>query len=211
MAIQDAIEQIKNMDLNDIDWSRVGVWPLLGRVSIFFLAVFTVVALAAFLFINDWQTTLERENKKEEKLKNEFQFKVSQAAALDQYRNLMEQMGKDFEFLVNQLPKKTQVPGLLDDIDEKARLNGLEIVSVKLQPEQVSEFYVTLLIEIVVTGFYHEMGNFVSDVANMSRIVTLHDYKISKKKKASSESGKYSKLRMEIVAKTYRSIDEQEE
>ena len=201
MSLQDTLEQINDFDINDIDWSRVGVWPLIGRILVWILAVVSVLALAYFLFVSDLQSTLMSEMKKEDTLRKSFQTKVFQAATLDQHRILMGQMEKDFEFLVSQLPKKTQVPGLLDDIDEKGRISGLNIVSVKLQPEEEGEFYITLPIEIVVTGSYHNLGSFVSGIAGMSRIVTLHDFKIS--------GGKVpSKLQMIITAKTYRSLDD---
>jgi len=101
------------------------------------------------------------------------------------------------------LPKKTQVPGLLDDIDEKGRVSGLKILSIKLKPENIGEFYVTLPIEIIVEGSYHNLGSFVSGIAGMSRIVTLHDYSISK----AGNSG--SNLKMTIQANTYRSVDDE--
>lgn len=201
MSLQDTLEQINDFDINDIDWSRVGVWPLVGRIFVWILAVATVFALAYFLFVSDLQSTLQREMKKEDTLRQSFQTKVTQAATLEQHRVLMGQMEKDFEFLVSQLPKKTQVPGLLDDIDEKGRISGLNIVSVKLQAEETGEFYITLPIEIVVTGSYHNLGSFVSGIAGMSRIVTLHDFKISGGKTP-------SQLKMVVTAKTYRSLDD---
>ncbi len=201
MSLQDTLEQINNLDINDIDWSRVGVWPLLGRIVVWVLAIIAVFALTYFLFVSDLQSTLAREVKKEDTLRQSFQTKVFQAATLEQHRTLMGQMEKDFEFLVSQLPKKTQVPGLLDDIDEKGRVSGLNIVSVKLQSEQTGEFYITLPIEIVVEGSYHNLGSLVSGIGGMSRIVTLHDFKISGGDRPSS-------LKMTITAKTYRSLDD---
>ena len=203
MSLQDTLDQINNLDINDIDWSRVGVWPLLGRVVVWLCAVIGVFALTYFLFVQGLQSTHSREISEEQKLRKSFQNKVFQAASLDQYREQMIQMGKDFEFLIAQLPQKTQVPGLLDDIDDKGRVSGLNIVSIKLQPEEVGEFYVTLPIEIIVEGSYHNLGSFVSGIAGMPRIVTLHDYTVTR-------SGGVSNLRMVIQAKTYRSVDEQE-
>ncbi len=201
MSLQDTLEQINNLDLNDIDWSRVGVWPLMGRICVWFLAVVAVSALVYFLFVKDLQSSLAREIKSEQTLRDNFQAKVFQAATLDQQRKLMVQMEKDFEFLIAQLPKKTQVPGLLDDIDEKGRFSGLDIVSITLKPETQGEFYVTLPIEIVVKGAYHNLGAFVSGIAGMSRIVTLHDFSIKM-------GGGASDLTMTINARTYRSLDE---
>ena len=98
------------------------------------------------------------------------------------------------------MPQKTQVPGLLDDIDEKGRVSGLEIVSIKLQSEIRGQFYIILPIEIIVTGNYHNLGTFVSGVAGMARIVTLHDFDIT-------SGSNPENLKMTIKAQTYRSLD----
>ncbi len=202
MSIQDTIEQINNLDINDIDWSRVGVWPLMGRIAVWIIAAIAVLVVVYFFYIQAMQNSLKAEAQKEQTLKNSFQQKVFQAATLDQHVDLMQQMETDFEFLVAQLPKKTQVPGLLDDIDERGRESGLKILSIKLQSEQEGEFYVTLPIEIVVEGSYHNLGNFVSGIASMPRIVTLHDFAVSK-------GSNPSNLKMTITAKTYRSLDDE--
>jgi type IV pilus assembly protein PilO len=201
MSLQDTFEKINDFDVNDIDWSRIGVWPLMARVCVWLVAIVAVLVLAYFFFIKDLQGLLVREVSDEQVLRSSFQSKAFQAATLDQQRKLMEQIEKDFEFLVAQLPKKTQVPGLLDDIDEKGRGSGLEIVSIKLQPEVQGEFYITLPIEVIVVGSYHNLGSFVSGIAGMSRIVTLHDVNIGGGKDSSN-------LKIIIKAKTYRSLDE---
>ncbi|ODS24305.1 hypothetical protein AB835_04580 [Candidatus Endobugula sertula] len=201
MSLQDTLEQLNNLDLNDIDWSRMGGWPLLGRLCVWGLAMVGVLGVTYFLFVQGLQDTLHREVRNESQLRQAFQQKVFQAAALDQYRTQMGQMKQDFKFLLAQLPKKTQVPGLLDDIDEKGSISGLNILSIKLKSEIVGEFYVILPIEISAEGSYHNIGSFVSGIAGMSRIVTLHDFNIT----AGSHP---SKLKVVIQAKTYRSIDE---
>ena len=201
MSLQDTLDQLNNLDINDIDWSRVGVWPLVGRICIWVGSIIAVLALIYFLFVQGLQNTLGKEVDNERMLKQTFEQKVFQAATLDQYRAQMVQMEKDFAFLIAQLPKKTQVPGLIDDIDEKGRISGLNISSIKLKPENVGEFYVTLPIEILVEGSYHNLGSFVSGIAGMSRIVTLHDFTISSGKDPSS-------LKMTIQARTYRSKDD---
>lgn len=202
MSLQDALEQINNLDLNDIDWSRVGVWPLYSRIFVWLLAVAAVLALTYFFVVKDLHSTLQREIVNEQKLRKNFERKVFQSATLEQQRKLMTQMEKDVEFLISQLPKKTQVPGLLDDIDEKGRVSGLQIVSIKLQPEVLGEYYVTLPIEIIVTGTYHNLGSFVSGIAGMPRIITLHDFTVTSSKDSSG-------LKMTIKARTYRSLDEE--
>lgn len=202
MALQDTIEQLNNFDVNDIDWSRIGVWPIAGRAFVWMLAIVAIIAGAYFGLIKDKYQSLDQQIVKERTLKQTFQQKALEAAKLDQYIELMSRMEKDFEFLVSQLPEKTEVPGLLDDIDEKGRNSGLDIISIKLQPESVGDVYVELPIEVIVKGTYHNFGTFISSVAGMSRIVTLHDYTITQ-----TDS---SALQMVVLAKTYRylSFDE---
>ena len=202
MALQDTIEQLNNLDINEIDWSRIGVWPLAGRAIVWVMVIAAIIAGAYFGLIKDRYIILDQQIGEEVSLKRVFQQKALEAAKLDQYMQIMMRMEKDFEFLVSQLPEKTQVPGLLDDIDEKGRNSGLEIISIKLKPESVGDVYVELPIEIIVKGTYHNFGAFISSIAGMSRIVTLHDYTVT------GVSG--SALKMVILAKTYRylSFDE---
>jgi type IV pilus assembly protein PilO len=200
MSLQDTLEQINSLDISEIDWSRIGVWPLTARMGVFLTTVLGVFCLIYFIYIDDLQNTLKSEVEREQTLRNNYQARVFESATLDQHNNLMEKMKIDFESLVAQLPQKTQVPGLLDDIDEKGRVSGLEIVSVKLQSEVRGEFYITLPIEIIVIGNYHNLGAFVSGIAGMARIVTLHDFDIA-------AGGGPADLKMTIKAQTYRSLD----
>ena len=201
MSLQDTLEQINSLDINEIDWSRIGVWPLAARIGVCCVTVLAVLGAVYFFYIQDLQNALSHEVSREQELRSQFQTKAFQSATLDQHSNLMEKMEIDFESLVAQLPQKTQVPGLLDDIDEKGRVSGLDIVSVKLQSEVRGKFYITLPIEIIVVGDYHNLGAFVSGIAGMARIVTLHDFDIT--------SGSNSaNLKMTIKAQTYRSLDD---
>jgi type IV pilus assembly protein PilO len=204
MALQDVIDQLNDFDINDIDWSRMGVWPLPAKVA--FCAVVAALILAGgyFLFVQELQDKHDRAVKEESALKQTFQSRAFQAANLDAYREQMAEMEKSFGALVAQLPSDTEVPGLLEDIDEKGAESGLVIKSIDLKPEVTEEFYVELPISIHVTGTYHDMGAFVSGVAGMPRIVTLHDYDI----KASEEDE--GLLDMTILAKTYRYKNQEE-
>jgi len=197
MALQDTLEKLQNLDLNDIDWDRVGVWPLAARATLCLIVIAVIVTAAYFFFVKDLNMRLQVVVREEQALRSTFEEKAFQAAKLDQYRQQMQEMQKNFKDLVSQLPNKTQVPGLLEDIDDKGVASGLEIESIKLQPEKEGEFYVELPIEIIVAGSFHDFGVFVSDLAAMPRIVTLHDLSI-----ANAEEGK-SKLKMIIQAKTY--------
>ena len=197
MALQDTLETLQNFDHNDINWDRIGVWPLGVRVALCLTATILIVTAVYFFSIKDLHIRLESTIREEQTLRKTFEEKAFQSAKLDQYRKQMQEMQKMFKDLVSQLPNKTQVPGLLEDIDDKGVTSGLEIESIKLQPEKIGEFYVELPIEIIVTGSFHDFGAFVSDLAAMPRIVTLHDFSIT-----NAKDGK-SKLTMAIQAKTY--------
>ncbi len=197
MALQDVIDQLNDFDVNDIDWSRMGVWPLAGKITLCVLLIAALVAGGYYFFVKDLNLQLERVTAKEQDLRNSFKQKAYQAANLEAYRAQMVEMEKSFGALVAQLPSDTEVPGLLEDIDERGSEAGLAIESITLQNEKKAEFYVELPISIKVTGPYHDFGTFVSGVAGMPRIVTLHDYEIKK-------SGSSGMLDMTILAKTYR-------
>lgn len=197
MALKDVVGQLNEFDINDIDWTRMGVWPLAGKITLCVLLVAALVAGGYYLFIKDLNMTLERVAAQEQQLRNTFTQKAFQAANLDAYREQMKEMEVSFGALVAQLPSDTEVPGLLEDIDERGSESGLAIDSITLQAEKRGEFYVELPISIKVRGPYHDLGVFVSGVAGMPRIVTLHDYDIKK----SSTDGM---LDMTILAKTYR-------
>ena len=197
MALQDTLETLQNLDLNDINWDRVGVWPLAARVTLCLAAVTFIMGAIYFFSVKDLNIQLQSTIQQEQTLRKTFEEKAFQSAKLDQYRTQMQEMRKTFKDLVSQLPNKTQVPGLLEDIDDKGVTSGLEIESIKLQPEKKGEFYVELPIEIIVTGSFHDFGAFVSDLAAMPRIVTLHDLSIV------NADNSRSKLKMIIQAKTY--------
>lgn len=191
------MEQIRNINLTDMDWERVGVWPLPGRIFLFVLAAAIIIVGSYFAFVKERNLSLAGEQRKESDLRTTFEKRAFEASNLDKYREQMAEMQESFGALVKQLPSDTEVPGLLEDIDEKGIDSRLNIQSITLQPEQTSEFYVELPIEIKVSGGYHEFGAFVSGVAGMPRIVTLHDFAII-------QDGRSGNLDMTIQAKTYR-------
>lgn len=195
MALADTLEQLQNFDVNDIDWERIGVWPLAARVAVCVVAAVAILCGAFFMVVEDLNMKKERVVAKEADLRRSFERKSYQAANLDGYRSQMLEMEESFGALVKQLPSDTEVPGLLEDIDEKGAESNLIIDSIDLKPEVIGEFYVELPIDINVHGGYHDLGTFVSGIAGMPRIVTLHDYAIISKD---------GNLTMNIAAKTYR-------
>ncbi|WP_036256364.1 type 4a pilus biogenesis protein PilO [Spongiibacter marinus] len=199
MAVQwqEWIDEVKQFDFNDINEGNVGAWPVLVRAALWVLAFVLVLVGGYFYVIADLRVELDNAVAKEAKLKTEFEKKAFKAAKLEPLKKQMAEMEESFGILLGQLPADTEVPGLLEDMTEKAVDNGLEIDSIKLQPERTQEFYIELPIAIEVEGTYHDLAAFVSGIASLPRIVTLHDYKIKTNKQLGSQS-------MSITAKTYR-------
>ncbi len=202
MAFEDTMRSLREFDVNDLDFDTVGSWPLPIRMFIWIVVLGGVLAFGYYYHIEDLQLQLEGERKKEEQLKKEFEKKAFQAANLDAYRQQMKEMEESFGALVSQLPSDTEVPGLLEDITNKGLLNGLNIASIDLLAEQAREFYIELPISIVASGSYHDLGAFISGMAALPRIVTLHDFNIS-------SGGDANNLQMRIIAKTYRYRDDE--
>jgi type IV pilus assembly protein PilO len=205
MALDDTLKQLRELDINDIDFSRVGVWPLAGRVFLLMLISAMIIGGGYYLMIKDRYQQLEFAANKERELFAQFEKKSFEAANLEAYREQLVEMEETFGALLKQLPKDTEVPGLLEDIDEYGRGSGLTIQKIALEDEQVGEFYVELPIRIEVQGGYHEFGAFISGIAGMPRIVTLHDFEIQ----TSKDGG--ALLNMVINAKTYRYKEQGEE
>lgn len=197
------LNELEVGDINNIDWENMGSWPLVGKI-VFCAVIFCVVALGGyFYFVSESIEQLESAMQKEESLKRDFETKSFRAANLEAYKSQLIEMEETFGTLLKQLPRDTEVPGLIDDISAAALGSGLDLNSMDPQPIRNTEFYKELPINIEVTGGYHEMGAFVSAVASMPRIVTLHDFSIAR----SSQLGKGG-LNMKISAKTYQYNDE---
>lgn len=202
MALEDTMRSVREFDLGNIDFDNVGSWPVPIKVFVWVVLLIAVLAAGYYYHIEDLQLQLAGVEAKEVALKKEFEDKAFQAANLEAYRQQMVEMEESFGALVSQLPSDTEVPGLLEDITNKGLLNGLQISAIVLQKEQAKEFYVELPIAITASGSYHDLGAFISGMAGLPRIVTLHDFKIS------GNSKNANSLSMQILAKTYRYKDE---
>ena len=203
MALQDSLEQLRNLDVGNLDLNNIGAWPAAVKWLLQIAMLAVVLGTGYTLQITDKQKDLDTSKAKEVRLKKQYQDKAAQAASLDAYRQQKKEMQDAFVSLLRQLPGDTEVPGLLEDITRTALDNELRIESIDLQPENRTEFYVELPIKIVVEGDYHKIGAFVSGVANLSRIVTLHDFEVVPERVSGM-----NQLRMEILAKTYRYLEE---
>ncbi|MEO8442382.1 MAG: type 4a pilus biogenesis protein PilO [Betaproteobacteria bacterium] len=191
-------------DLRRLDPKNIGSWPALPKLGILVLALIGIVAASYFF---DWQGQLEAIDasvKKEQTLRTTFLDKKKQAIDLDAYRKQLADIEKSFGTLLKQLPSKSEMEALLTDINQAGLGRGLQFELFKpAATETVSEFYAELPINIRVTGSYHDMGAFASDISKLSRIVLLNDVNLTLNTK---ESG----LAMDAVAKTYRYLDEEE-
>jgi type IV pilus assembly protein PilO len=194
-------------DLRSLDMNDVGRWPFLFRaltVGIIFVAV-TAGAVYYFV-IKQKMPVLEAAQAQEQQLRGAFELKQRKAANFDAYKAQLAEIEESFGAMLRQLPGKTEVPSLLVDISQTGLAAGLEEELFRPQGELVREFYAELPITIRLSGTYHELARFVSDVAALPRIVTIHDVSLKKQK-----DGAGGDLVMDLTAKTYRYLEEGEE
>jgi len=190
-------------DLNELDINNIANWPMPARVFVIALVFVGVLGLGYWLDIKDQRASLQQAEAKEQELRQTFEIKAKKAANLEAYEQQLAEMKESFGAMLRQLPNKTEVAELLVDISQTGLAAGLEFELFKPQAEVPKEFYAELPISIRVKGNYHEFGSFISGVAALPRIVTVHDINV--------EPDKDGKLTMDILAKTYRYMDEQEE
>ncbi len=193
-------------DLKSLDFNDVGSWPIPVKALAIVLLSVGVLGLGFWLDTQNQLDDLERAEKKEIELKQVFETKQHKAINLEAYKQQMKEMEQSFGAMLRQLPSKTEVAELLVDISQAGLANGLEFELFKPEGESPEEFYAELPINIRVTGEYHDFGRFVSDVAALPRIVTLHDISISAGKGTEGAGS----LVMAATAKTYRYLEEEE-
>ena len=205
MSWTDRLKELNEIDLNDLDFENVGAWPAAAR-AIVTIIVFAALVIAGYYYhVADLADRLATSESNELELRREFERKAFEALNVGAYKLQLQEMRDSFGALVSQLPSDTEVPGLLEDISAKGELNGLAIESIDLLDEVREEFYIELPISIEAEGSYHDLGAFISGMAGLPRIVTLHDFDIEMTGDDSSN------LSMEITAKTYRYRDEGED
>jgi type IV pilus assembly protein PilO len=195
------IDQLRTLDPRD-----VGRWPLAVR-GFFVLLIFVVCsAFAWYMFVwNDDRPVLQKAEADELDLRSQFENKQQRAANLDAYKAQLGEMERSFGAMLRQLPGKTEVPNLLVDISQTGLGAGLQEKLFQPAGEQSRGFYAELPIRIRLVGKYHEFGTFVSGIAALPRIVTLHDIQISP---MNDKAGGYDNLIMDVTAKTYRYIED---
>ena len=203
MSIVDSFKGLGKVDFSELHINKMSSCPAAVSVLTCLIVLVAVLALGYFMHLTDLQEMLDRNKSEEVTLKEQFTTKVRQAANLEEYKEQMKLMEASFEALLRQLPSDTEVPGLLEDITSAGLNSGLEFEEIKLLPEMVQQFYIELPMQIKAFVTYHDLATFVSAVAGMPRIVTLHDFSIKP-----VAAGNSSKLAMDILVKTYRYNDQ---
>ena len=190
-------------DLNKIDFNNLGSAPPIAKGFLILVACLLVVFAAWYFVISPQWDVLEAAEKQEMTKRNEFEDKQRKAANLGAYRQQMQQMQEAFKDLLRQLPKSTEVPGLIDEISYAASGSGLYSNKLEKEADVRREFYIETPIVISMTGGYHQIGEFISKVSALPRIVTIHDFTLKTTAKAGDIENSDS-LTLDLIAKTYR-------
>ena len=196
------VEELKSLDVND-----VGRWPLLFRAAVIMIVFVAVVGLGVYwIIIQDKAPQLQRAQEDEQTLRVTFENKQRKAANFKDYQAQLSQIEQSFGTMLRQLPGETEIPSLIVDVSQTGLAAGLQEKLFQPQPEIPRDFYAEKPIKIRLSGSYHEIANFVSGVAALPRIVTLHNINITPE-----GQDKFDRLSIEVTAQTYRYLDEEAE
>ena len=190
----------KGFDVNNLDFAAAGTWPIGAKVICYILVSVIVLVLGAHYYISDKEQILSTEISRERQLKKQYATESNKVANLAGLRKQMADVEEQFKEIRRQLPTEKEVPGLLEDITNIGIESGLIINSIALQAERKERYYIELPIQISAQGTYHQVGSFVSGIAAIKRIVTLHNYSLTPIAEG--------RLSISITAKTYRNDDD---
>lgn len=203
MKAQDVLRQLQTLDVNN-----PGAWPIWARIGAAVLLAIVLSAAGIWVLVRPVSEELDAARQQELSLRSDFEAKQKKVAGLDAYREQLAEMEKSFGAMLKQLPSKAEVANLLNDISQMRIAASLEEELFQPESEIPKEFYAEIPNKIVVVGDYHEMGNFVSGVAALPRIVTIEDVEI--RPINAKAAGTSTQLRMTATAKTYRYLDDEE-
>ncbi len=203
MSLQD---ELNNLDLNNLGNASSPI-----KYGILAIAFVAIIAAGIYFDTQNQLDQLTVVEKKEVKLKTEFTNKADKAAKLDLYKDQLAEMQASFQAILRQLPEGTDVESLLVDVSQTALANGLEIKKFQPSKEEKKGFYAELPIALEVSGNYHDLASFISGVAALPRIVTLHNLKLDIQAKLTEKTKPSGKLQMTATAKTYRYLKEDEQ
>ena len=193
------LDEIRRLNPRDI-----GIWPLPAKIAAVLLLILVLLGAAAYFGWMPQYEELEGKQNQEQTLRQEYTAKKSQAINLDLHIQQLKEVEQQFGALLRQLPSKSEMDALLSDINQAGLGRGLQFELFKPSQERLQDFYAELPVDVRVTGNYHDIGAFASDVSQLSRIVTLNDIAIINK------DPKDMVLTMEAVAKTFRYLDDEE-
>lgn len=197
------LEEVQNLDINDI-----GRWPLVFRAA--FVGLFFAITIGSgffFLVYEEQMPRMERAQQEEKELRASFEKKQKKAANFNAYKEQLSEIKRSFGTMLRQLPGKTEIPNLLVDISQTGLAAGLQEELFQPASEVRKDFYAEKPIKMRLTGSYHEFGRFVSDIAALPRIVTLHDIQITPAQADAMDD----ELVLRVTAKTYRYLDDEED
>ncbi|KTC76120.1 Tfp pilus assembly protein PilO [Legionella birminghamensis] len=193
-----------NLNLSELTLENAGQWPPMVKYIVAGILAMLVIGLGYWLIIKSYFEEYDSLKTTQTALKTEFEQKQRQAANLQAYRTQMQVMTARFGKMLKQLPAQNEMPGLLEDISKTGISSGLTFELFAPAPEVVHDFYIEVPINIVVIGNYHQLAVFLSRVAQMSRIVTLHDFEINTVKEEKQKTASGDLLEMKLTAKIYR-------
>ena len=187
------VEKLK--ELNELDFEQVAIWPFEIKAVVAAFVAILIAGLSYWFIIKPKLPVLDAAKVEEGELKLKYEAKYRFAANLDGYKQQLSRIEEDFSSMLKSLPTSNETPGLLDDITYAGASSGLTFRLLNWQQEIAKEFYSELPIQIEVSGSYHEFGEFVSKMADLPRIVTVHDFSIGRES---------SELTLQMQARTYR-------
>lgn len=203
MNAADWLMSLRSIDLRELDFASVGTWSSRCKTAVALLWLSLLLVLGYLLFLLSSTTRLQQQAEAQVALKTAFESRVAQVANLDAYVIQLHDLEAAFSAMLKQLPAQAQVPGLLDQVSQLGKANGLVIERIQWLPEVLQPFYAELPLQMTLAGGYHELGLFVSAMASLPRIVTLHDFAL-----APLNGTGDGQLRMTLLARTYRTHDQ---
>lgn len=202
MRVTQWLERLRGVDLREMDIGDCGAWSPARKMLMAVLMAVLVVGLGYGLLLQASLSRLEQQHNAQTALKADFEAKAAQVARLDAYMGQMRELQASLDTLREQLPTQAQVPSLLEDVSRLGLMAGLKIEKIHWLPEVPQPFHAELALRLTLVGGFHELGLFVSELARLPRIITLHDFALQPLVPQGNE------LRMNVLAKTYRAHDQ---
>ena len=190
---------------NTLDTNNYGSWPFSVKITIWFFILVLILFLGYMLIVQPKMEEISSARSQEESLLNDFRSKESKLRNLQQYQVQLQEMEANFNQQLEQLPKETEIPGLVEDINVNGVDSGLKFKNIRLEPEIKQEFFIEQPISMEATGDYHNFGTFVSAIAELPRIVTIHDFTISSGQNTEKKTD-IPQITYSVKAKTYRYV-----